>query len=91
MQVNHKDNRVRINDLNELETGLGDKVLTLLDGHNSYHGLRRAEEEIKALLGETGFTASEVYVERDNRRTHSLTTIFKNHADAYQFADQFGM
>lgn len=90
-QISQKDNRVMVSDLNDLESGLGDKVLTLLEEHNSYHGLLRAEEEITNLLGKTGFTASEVYVDRGNRRTHSLTSVFKDHASAYQFADQFDM
>lgn len=84
------DNKVMIDDLNELETGLGDKVLKLVEGHNSYGALNRAIEEITGLLTETGFTPDEIYVDKGGRRKKSLTTVFRDDASAYQFADQWG-
>ncbi|GBE20111.1 hypothetical protein BMS3Abin17_00846 [archaeon BMS3Abin17] len=83
------DSKLMVKDLNELGSGLGDNILRLLDGHNSYGGLNRRIEEINGLLAETGFTPDEIYVDRGGRRTKSLTTVFRDHASAYQFADQF--
>ena len=86
-----KDNRIMVDDLNKLESGLGDKVSQLLESHQSIEGLRRAEREISDLLGQNGFTTSEVFVEGGNRRRYSLDRSFRNDARGYQFADQFDM
>lgn len=90
-QISYKDDKVMISDLNQLEKGLGDKVQTLMEGHNSIYGLRKAEEEITGLLTESGFSPDEIYVDTGNRRIKAITTVFRDHASAYQFADQFDM
>jgi hypothetical protein len=84
-----RENKIMAKDLNELESGLGDKIMQLLKSHRSYPSFLKVKEKITSLLNGIGFTPSEIYVRKSNRRTPSLATIFEDLADSYQCADQF--
>ena len=87
----NKANLYTIKDLNELESGLGDKIHNLYHGEDVGHANFSLEiKELEKSLEKAGVSKSEILIEEE---TNPITFDgwVKRTSGNYQFMDQFDM
>jgi len=83
-------NKFSLDDLNELTEGLGDRILTLLDGHRDWWSCQRAEKEVNQLLTANELTPSDVLVNKGLAEGLTIKTAFENARFIYEFQGRLG-
>ena len=83
-------NTFTLADLNQLSSGLGDKIQRLMESHTTFYRYCEVRDEVTGLLKQLCLETKDVYVERGLASRLTVDEAFGNFARNYQFRDQWG-
>ena len=84
-------NKFTLQDLNELNSGLGERIFGILERTQGYSSMLSAQSEVEKLLQKENLSPQDIFVERGLVEGLTISEAYSNAAKNYPFMDQLGM